>query len=174
MAITVRMPRLRVSRAAVATLLWVCGAFVLSACAGGEPEPVTAPPPQPPPVRPAPRAAVPQTPDRVRAEIARWFTHAGYKPPQVDALVDYARMESGFRPCAINPAGYRYSFQWSGLRLRRLEEFAGTRTCPPLEKQLAFADRELRGEPNYACFWHASSRRAALTALRRGFGYGRC
>jgi len=106
--------------------------------------------------------------------MIRWFSDTGYPPAQVDALIDYAKMESGFRPCAISPAGYRYTFQWGGLRLRRLEEFAGTRACPLLEKQLAFADHELRNEPNYSCFWRATSKPAAFAALRRGFGYGRC
>ena len=131
------------------------------------------PPPQSQPA-PAPRSTAPPGPDVIRAEMISWLWRAGYQPPQIGAMIDYAHMESGFRPCAINPAGYRYTFQWSGPRLRRLEEFAGTRACPHIRKQLAFADHELRNEPNYSCFWRATSRPAALAALRRGFGYGRC
>ena len=44
----------------------------------------------------------------------------------------------------------------------------------PLEKQLAFADSELRNEPAYSCFWDASTKAAAVAALRRGFGRGSC
>ena len=54
-------------------------------------------------------------------------------------------------------------------------EFAGAHgTCPSLEKQLAFANNELRNEPNYSCFWRATTKSAALSALRRGFGGGMC
>jgi hypothetical protein len=130
------------------------------------------PPPQSQPAPAPPHSAA--SPNLVRAEMVRWFSRAGYRPAQVAALVDYAKRESGFRPCAVNPAGYHYAFQWSGPRLRRLEEFAGTRACPGLEKQLAFADYELRNEPNYSCFWEATSEPSAFAALRRGFGYGRC
>ena len=167
---------MRAVRAGAAFLIWLFGALLLTACSSDGDSQLVAmlsPPPLPQPA-PAPRSGEPPPPDVVRAEMIRWFSGAGYQPPQVAALIDYAQMESGFRPCAINPAGYRYTFQWSGPRLRRLEEFAGTSGCPHIRKQLAFADHELRHEPNYACFWHATSRPAALAALRRGFGYGRC
>jgi hypothetical protein len=63
----------------------------------------------------------------------------------------------------------------SGTRLRRLDEFASTGgKCPPLEKQLALSDNELRTIPEYACFWNAQSKDEALSALRRGFGRCRC
>ena len=104
----------------------------------------------------------------------RWFTAAGYQRFQAEALADHARIESGFNPCIRGAGDLSYTFQWAGGRLRQLHEFAGTRTCPPLEKQLAFADRELRREPQFACFWRATTRASALTALRRGFGMGSC
>lgn len=99
---------------------------------------------------------------------------AGYKPFQAEALMEHARYESGYQPCIAGPAGLRYTFQWGGRRLERLHEFAGARRCPPLATQLAFADRELRSEANFACFWRTTTKAAAATALRRGFGRGRC
>ena len=115
------------------------------------------------------------TPQQVAAEIIRWFTAAGYKRFQAEALADHAAVESGFRPCAVGPRGLRYTFQWGDLRLLRLQKFAGVdRTCPPLAKQLAFADQELRSNPAFACFWQATTRPTALDALRRGFGRGTC
>jgi len=168
---------MRADRAGAAPLIWLFGALFLSACATGDEIQLVAalsPPPQSQPAPEAARSTEPPGPDVIRAEMISWLSRAGYQPAQIGAIIDYAQMESGFRPCAINPAGYRYTFQWSGPRLRRLEEFAGTRACPHIRKQLAFADHELRNEPNYACFWRATTRPAALTALRRGFGYGKC
>lgn len=168
---------MRVVHAGSAPFVWLLGALFLSACSSGDgtqfPAPVW-PQPQSQPAPVAPHSNAPPGPDVVRAEMVKWFSGAGYPPAQVGALIDYAKMESGFRPCAVNGAGYRYTFQWSGLRLRRLAEFSGTSGCPHLAKQLAFADRELRNEPNYSCFWQATSKPAAFAALRRGFGYGRC
>ena len=135
--------------------------------------PQPAPPPPPgPPAPPAPAEL--ETPERVANEIVRWFTAAGYQRFQAEALADHARIESGFNPCIRGAGEFSYTFQWAGGRLRQLHEFAGTRGCPPLEKQLAFADRELRSEPQFGCFWRATTRASALVALRRGFGMGRC
>jgi hypothetical protein len=162
---------------------WIGIAALLSGCSNesaGRPAVaslLSAPQQQPTPsLQTAPfRAADYEYPTRVRAEIIRYFFAAGYPRPQVEALVDYAQMESGFRPCAVNGSTYHYTYQWSGLRLRRLDEFARANgNCPALDKQLAFADRELRHEPNYSCFLGATTRTAALAALRRGFGFGRC
>jgi hypothetical protein len=126
--------------------------------------------------QPAPPPAIgpDASPGQVRAEIIRWFTKAGYQIPQVEAMVEHAKIESGFRPCATNGSSLRYTYQWSGARLRRLRDFAGTSGCPTLEKQLAFADYELRNEPNYSCFWNQTTPSGALRALRRGFGHGSC
>jgi hypothetical protein len=148
---------------------------LLSACAEVNeqspafPEPpAQAEAPPPPPLEPA-------TPRQVQAAIYRWFIDAGYPPAfQAAALVDYARVESGLNPCIGGLAGHRYTYQWGGLRLQRLHEFADTRSCPPLDKQLAFADSELRGNPNFSCFLSTTTREAAVAALRRGFGLGRC
>src|SRR5690348_12804052 len=105
-----RAVAMRVVRAGAAPLVWVFGALLLAAgSSGSAPPPVAAMPP-PPQSQPAPAAArSAATPHAVRAEMVRWFSRAGYRRAQVDALVDYANMESGFRPCAINPAGYRYA-----------------------------------------------------------------
>lgn len=107
--------------------------------------------------------------------MSRWFRGKGYKDFQVLALLDHAHTESGFRPCAAGPSGLRYTYQWGGLRLLRLQAYAQSNgACPPLDKQLEFADNELRSEPKYACFWQATSRPAAAAALLRGFGRGSC
>lgn len=135
--------------------------------------PVAAVPP-PPPAPPPPPRPEPATPNQVYTELYRWFASAGYQPFQVMALAEHAQAESGFRPCAAGPAGLRYTFQWGGTRLHRLHEFAHTPGCPPLAAQLAFADKELRNEPKYACFWRAATEGAAYAALRRGFGGGSC
>ncbi len=113
-------------------------------------------------------------PNQVRLEIVRYFWKLKYPRPQYEALVDHARDESGFRPCATNGSSLRYLYQWSGLRLQRLQAYARTNGCPPLEKQLAFTNYELRHEGNYGCFWEAQTRETALRTLRRGFGQGRC
>jgi hypothetical protein len=151
--------------------------LLLSACSGEiTPERAAAAYPPEPVIFP-PQPVVPQvgnSPGGVRTALVRWFSEDGYKDFQVEALAEHAKIESGFRPCAAAP-GLRYTFQWGGARLRRLQEFAGSGgSCPPLEKQLAFADRELRNEPAYSCFWNATTRSAALAALRRGFGGGSC
>lgn len=130
-------------------------------------------PPQPQ-FRTPPPLAAPATPAAVQAEITRWFLAAGYREFQVSALLADARDESGYRPCAAGPAGLRYLYQWGGRRLQRLREFAAGGGCPPLDTQLAFADSELRSQPQFACFWDTATGPAALSALRRGFGRGSC
>jgi hypothetical protein len=158
--------------------VWISAPLMLSACSNDIrlpfliPVPVSpAQPAPPPPPRPRAEAA---TPARGGAEVVRRFTAAGYQRFQAEALADHARIESGFNPCIRGPGGLSYTFQWGWARLQRLHEFAGTRGCPPLDKQLAFADKELRSEPTFACFWRATTRSSALAALRRGFGMGRC
>lgn len=147
--------------------------LLMSACQEFEEQPL---PPQPVPFEAAspPPVAPPTSPNQVANAIIHYFTSAGYQRFQAEALADHARVESGFRPCAAGPGGYRYSFQWSGLRLQRLHEFAGGPGCPSLDVQLAFTNNELRGNPNFSCFWQATDRASALRALRRGFGQGRC
>jgi hypothetical protein len=163
--------------AGAAIAVCICTMLLLSACSSEiTPERAAAAyPPQPvifPPQPPVPPAG--NSPNGVRAEFVRWFSSAGYKDFQIEALAEHAKTESGFRPCASAP-GFRYTFQWGGRRLQRLQEFAGSgSSCPPLEKQLAFADTELRNEPAYSCFWEASTKAAAVAALRRGFGRGSC
>jgi hypothetical protein len=163
----------RWARGAGFVLLAVVGASLVGGCATKPPptiaRPVVRPPPPPAAVIPSP-----STPAEVRAEIIRWFSVHGYKPFQAAALADHARAESGFRPC-VDVGDRRYTFQWSGLRLRRLIADAGAgEACPPLNKQLTFADAELRQEANYYCFWQATTETEAFRALRRGFGRGRC
>lgn len=152
----------------------LAAALLVAACSAFE---GSAPPfPRPPPDAlgpPLPRAE-PATPGQVQEAIYRWFLHAGYPAFQAAALVDHARIESGLHPCIAGPGGLRYTYQWGGTRLERLYEFAETRGCPPLDKQLAFADRELRQDENFSCFLRTTTREAAVAALRRGFGRGRC
>ncbi|HTV89092.1 MAG TPA: hypothetical protein VME41_08760 [Stellaceae bacterium] len=150
-------------------------ALLLSACTVKPPAfPVVAATPEFPLPAPLPQYPEPTTPAEVRAEIIRWFSAAGYRPYQSEALAEHARIESGYRPCARGAADLRYIYQWGGTRLRRLRQFAGAPGCPPLDRQLAFADSELRANPNYSCFWRATAEPAALAALRRGFGRGSC
>jgi hypothetical protein len=137
------------------------------------PRPLVLPPPVPAPPE-ATESLAPPPPAEARAETAAWFAAAGYKDFQVAALLEHARVESGFRPCVHGAGDLSYTFQWSGTRLRRLHEFARTQGCPQLRVQLAFADQELRHEPRFSCFWAAATERAAYTALRRGFGNGSC
>ena len=148
--------------------------LLVSACTGEiAAPPVMIAPPQAPAAPPPPRADV-STPQGVHAEIVRWFSAAGYRGFQVEALVEHAKLESGFRPCAAGAAGLRYTFQWGGTRLQRLHQFAGAPRCPALATQLAFADGELRTDPKFSCFWAPTTKSAALAALRRGFGGGSC
>jgi len=171
---------MRWGRACAAVPVCMSAALLLSACANEVDTETAAVSPQQEP-RPGPSAHYYQpgpadevSPSGVHAEIVRWFSKAGYKDFQAEALAEHAKIESGFRPCASG-AGLRYTYQWGGTRLRRLYEFAGAGgKCPPLEKQLAFADSELRNVPEYSCFWQANTKSAALAALRRGFGRGSC
>jgi len=154
----------------------LCAAVTLLAAScrfpHGPPPPFPPPPPQA--VAPVAPQAEPGTPGEVRAEIQRWFLAHGYKAFQVAALLGHARDESGYHPCISGPAGLRYTFQWGGTRLQSLHRFANVEGCPPLDKQLAFTDAELRQDPKFACFWRANDSGSALAALRRGFGRGSC
>jgi tail lysozyme len=170
-------------RRRAAIVPWIALAFSLSACSvleAFEPPPLKAEfPPQPPvpsmPPQPgvAQRSAPPGA-GATQAEMASWLSSTGYRDYQVAALVQLADVESGFRPCATGPGGYRYLLQWGGGRLRQLREFAQTSDCPHLRTQLAFADKELRNDPKFSCFWDASTTPAAYIALRRIFGRGSC
>jgi hypothetical protein len=152
----------------------------MSACSVFEfmaPPETPAPFPSQPPIPslpPQPEPVAPPAPEQARAEIARWLSVAGYRDFQVEALIEHARAESGFRPCAAGPGGYHYLYQWSSTRLQRLHEFAHTTGCPQLHMQLAFTDKELRNDPKFSCFWQATTEPAAYAALRRGFGRGSC
>lgn len=165
---------MRQVRACAAIAAWIAVTMLISACSSevGTAPAMTAAP-QPPPA-PPPQRSESSTPQGVHAEIVRWFSAAGYRGFQAEALAEHAKIESGFRPCASGAAGLRYTFQWGGTRLQRLYEFAGARRCPPLDTQLAFANDELRNESKYSCFWRTTTRSAALAALRRGFGGGSC
>jgi hypothetical protein len=101
--------------------MWISVTLLMSACSS---EVVT-----PPVMTPQLQAAAPpqrseaSTPERVHDEIVRWFSAAGYRGFQVEALAEHAKIESGLRPCASGAAGLRYTFQWGGTRLQRLHEF---------------------------------------------------
>jgi len=160
-------------QASAANAAWITVILLLAACAPEvDQEPLRFPAPPPQAQAPPPPVIEPSTPGQVQTAIYRWFLKAGYPPFQAAALVDHARIESGLNPCIAG--AYHYTYQWSGRRLDRLYEFARTRGCPPLAKQLAFADQELRNEPNFSCFLHTTGREEAVAALRRGFGHGRC
>src|SRR5436853_7504280 len=168
-------------RNAGAAALAIVSALCMSACTaleGLEPPPLgtachTVPTPAEQP-GPIPQSRTPPAPGSARAEIATWLSANGYRDFQVAALMQLADTESGFRPCVIGPGGYHYLYQWGGTRLRQLREFAQTSGCPQLRTQLAFADKELRREPKFSCFWGTTSEPAAYAALRRIFGRGSC
>jgi hypothetical protein len=159
------------ARISVMLLLSACSVFQFAA-------PPTTPAPFPPQPAPLtflpPQSSEPPSPQEARAEIYRWFMAAGYKAFQAEALMEHAQTESGFRPCARGAGDLSYTFQWGGTRLRQLHEFAHTDGCPQLRTQLAFADKELRNDPKFSCFWSATTEPAAYAALRRGFGRGSC
>jgi hypothetical protein len=169
---------MRRTRTCAATAAWLSVMLSMSACSVldfATPPPLeTAFHPAPPPPPPPPLSLTPPSPDEARAEIVQWFTGHGYRDFQVAALVDHARAESGFRPCAVGPADLRYTYQWGGMRLQQLHQFAETDGCPQLHTQLAFADKELRNDPKFSCFWGATTETGAYAALRRGFGRGSC
>jgi len=175
---------MRGARACAAGAAWIFVMVSMSACSVFEglqlpvPESV---PPSPLPPQPAPlfgtlppQASGPPTPEAAHAEMVDWLHKHGYQDFQIQALVEHARTESGFRACAIGPGGYHYLYQWSSTRLEQLERFAGYSGCPQLHMQLAFADNELRNDPKFACFWNATTEPDAYAALRRGFGRGSC
>jgi hypothetical protein len=170
---------MRGERTCAAIALSIAAALSMSACAAldtVEPPPLEtalAPLPAPPPPAP-PQSRTPPQPGAARAEMANWFSAAGYRDFQIAALAQLADIESGFRPCVVGPGGYHYLFQWGGTRLRQLREFAQTSGCPQLRTQLAFTDKELRNEPKFSCFWGATTVPAAYAALRRVFGRGSC
>jgi hypothetical protein len=158
-------------RARPAIAAWISLNLLLAACSSETPPVPPAPQPQPAPPQ---LRLEPATPGRVHAEIVRWFSAAGYREFQVEALVEHAKLESGFRPCAAGAADLRYTFQWGSTRLQQLHRFAGAQGCPPLDTQLAFANNELRNDPKFSCFWQTTTKSAAFAALRRGFGGGSC
>jgi hypothetical protein len=167
-------------RTIAAVAVWVCVALSLSACSVVEgianPPPLeTAFVPQPAPPPPAPPQSLnPPEPGSARAEVVNWLSEKGYRDFQVEALLAHARVESGFQACAAGPGGFRYLFQWGGTRLQQLHQFAHTSGCPQLHTQLAFADKELRNDPKFTCFWDATTEAGAYAALRKGFGGGSC
>jgi len=168
-------------RNAGAAALAIVAALCMSACSvlqELEPPPLETafhplPVPAEPPV-PIPQSRTQPAPGSARAEIASWLSTNGYRDFQVEALLQLADTESGFRPCVIGPGGYHYLFQWGGVRLRQLREFSQTSGCPHIRTQLAFADKELRGESKFSCFWGARDEPSAYVALRRIFGRGSC
>lgn len=169
-------------RTGAAAAAWIAAALSLSGCSVFEellePPPLeTAFVPQPAPPPPEPGFAdtlAPPPPNAARNEIAQWLHKAGYQDFQVAALLEHADVESHFQACAAGPGGFHYLFQWGGTRLQQLQRFAHHSGCPQLHTQLAFADRELRNDPKFACFWDAKTEDGAYAALRRGFGRGAC
>src|SRR5207248_10507437 len=140
-------------RNAGAAALAIVSALCMSACTaleGLEPPPLETafhplPPPAEPPV-PIPQSRTPPVPGSARAEIASWLSANGYRDFQVAALLQLANTESGFRPCVVGPGGYHYLFQWGGVRLRQLREFAQTGSCPHSRTQLRSEQRRVGKE----------------------------
>lgn len=154
--------------ATVVRAIALVGGLSLAGCAASSAPPAT--PTAPAVLAPKEPIRAPPVPEAIRA----WFILSGYQPFQADALVAHAKIESGFERCVVAKSGSRYLFQWLGVRLGRLWEYAGHRGCPSLAVQLAFANEELYHQPAFACFWRARTQATALAALRRGFGRGHC
>jgi hypothetical protein len=110
--------------------------------------------------------------EAVRAFMLSWFLAHNYSPAHAQAMIRQAQIESNLQPCVRSRTG-SWLYGWVGARRHALAAYAGTSGCPSLEKQLTFADLELRGEPAYQGFWHASAG-TCFTVLRRCFGHGRC
>jgi len=108
----------------------------------------------------------------VRAFMLSWFLAHNYSPAQADALIKQADIESRLQPCVRSATG-SWLYGWTGHRRLALATYAGSSSCPRLEVQLAFADRELRGEPAYRDFLRAPPQ-TCFAVLRRCFGHGRC
>src|SRR5258705_2066710 len=144
-------------RRCAAIVPWIALAFSLSACSvleAFEPPPLKAEfPPQPPvpsmPPQPgvAQRSAPPGA-GATQAEMASWLSSTGYRDYQVAALVQLADVESGFRPCATGPGGYRYLLQWGGGPLRQVREVGQTSHRPHLRSQPAVSHQERQYEPH--------------------------
>lgn len=176
---------MRQVRSCAAPAAWILVVLTLPACSLVERFqsifPPTELPPQPPlppeaapPPPPQPQSLAPPSPAEAQAEMTQWLHDHGYKSFQISAILGDARDESGFNPCIHGPGGFSYTFQWAGRRLAQLHEFAHTNGCPQLHVQMAFADWELRNQPQFACFWNATTAGEAYAALRRGFGRGSC
>lgn len=110
--------------------------------------------------------------EMVRAFMMSWFLAHNYSPPQAEAMVRQAYIESNLQPCVRSSMG-SWLYGWVGVRRQALAAYAGTGGCPSLETQLSFADQELRNEPAFGAFWRASSQ-SAFAVLRRCFGRGQC
>jgi hypothetical protein len=108
--------------------------------------------------------------DAVRAMMLSWFLAHNYPISHAEAMIRQADIESHFQPCVHNRSG-SWLYGWVGTRRLALAAYARTPNCPPLETQLAFADKELHAD--YAAFWRASPDRA-FAVLRRCFGRGQC
>jgi hypothetical protein len=168
---------MRTARTYAARAVWIPLLLAMAACSALEPPPLSTafnPLPAPPPPEPPPRRTAPPPPAEARAEITRWLAANGYRDFQTAALLGHARDESGFNACISGPGALRYLFQWGGTRLEQLQEFAHTSGCPQIRTQLAFANKELRNDPKFSCFWGAHTAPEAYAALRRGFGRGTC
>lgn len=100
-----------------------------------------------------------------------WLQQHSYDDSHRLAVLQHIHLESRFQPCVVSRSG-SFLLQWAGSRLAWWRErYQG---CPPWQAQLERMDYELRNVTVYSCFWHAQTESAALAALRRGFGRGRC
>ena len=104
--------------------------------------------------------------------VSAWLTENHYDAPHRDAVLTYIRHESDFQPNLIERTGVCLA-QWAGSR-RRDVLAQGRGRCPPWQDQLERMDFELRNEPMYRCFWAAHTYAAAVSAIKRGFGQGKC
>src|SRR3954452_25385284 len=98
----------------------------------------------------------PMAAEAVRAFMLTWFLAHNYSPPQAEAMIRQAYIESNLQPCVRFSMG-SWLYGWVGARRQALAAYADACGCPSLETQLAFADLELRRERPFGAFWRASS-----------------
>jgi hypothetical protein len=99
--------------------------------------------------------------------ISAWLTAHSYDPDHRDAVLRYIQAESGFEEQVVSRSGACLC-QWAGSRRRSI---LSQGRCPSWERQLEFADAELRSGL-YERFWKTKGAEV-FRALRDTFGRGK-
>lgn len=129
----------------------------------------------------------------IAALIIGWLTVHGYGAPQREALLEHARVESGWLPSIVSRHGDVGLYQWRGPRKRALlayerrrvpEIMTATNASPllwsdrhdraRLTAQLEFMDHEWRQMPAASAFFAAKTRAEAYRLFCRHFERRAC